>query len=118
MERWKQWKDLSPEEKGIRLNDIEVIFTEAKDLMKEVMIQKGFKPGTKIIDITYFTGLNEHGFTIASFLVQHEGVGEIRELTMNIDLKRMEITSNKNHFYSTGKERYDYLKRELPGNKL
>jgi hypothetical protein len=50
--------------------------------------------------------------------VQHESGGEIRELTMNIDLKRMEITSNKNHFYSTGKERYDYLKRELPGNKL
>jgi len=111
MERWNQWKSLSPEEKGVRLMDIEVIFREAKDLMIELMIEKGFKPGSKIIDITYFSGLNEFGFAIASFLVQHETGGEIRQLTMNIDLERMKITSNKNHFYSTGKERYHYLKR-------
>ena len=112
MESWPQWKDLTPEEKQIRLMDIEVIFREAKHLITKVMIDKGFKPGSKIIDITYFTGLNQFGFTIASFLVQHESGGEIRQLTLKIDLGKMDVRVHMNHFYSNGKERYWYLKRD------
>ena len=114
MESFSQWKSLSPEEKQIRLQDIEVIFREAKDLITKALIEKGFKPGSKIIDITSFTGLNEFGFTIASFLVQHQDGGEIRNPSMKIDLKRMDVRIHINQFYSNGKERYWYLKR----NKL
>lgn len=116
MENYQQWKFLKPEEKQIRLMDIQVIFSEAKDLIKEEMIRQGFKPGSKIIDISYFTGLNEFGFTIASFLIQHESGGEIRELTLRIDLEKMKVSSQRNTFFRTGKERYHYLKKnkELP----
>lgn len=112
MDDYRMWRNLNPEEKQIRLTDIEVIFNEGKDLIKREMIRKGFPPGSKIIDITYFTGLNEFGFTIATFLIQHESGGEIRALTFNIDLAKMNIRATNNHFYSTGKERYHYLKKE------
>ena len=74
MEDYRMWKDLSVSQKKERLTDIQVIFDYGKDHLKKEMIKKGFEPGTKIIDIKYFTGLNEFGFTIATFLIQHENV--------------------------------------------
>lgn len=112
MEDGKQWKWLSPDEKQIRLMDIEVIFREAKDLIKREMIAQGFKTGSKVIDISYFTGLNENGYALPTFLIQHESGGEIRALSLRIDLARMTISTHMNHFYSNGKERYWYLKRD------
>lgn len=112
MEDYQMWKNLTAEEKQIRLMDIEVIFKVGKDMLKKEMIRKGFPAGSKIIDITYFTGLSEFGFTISTFLIQHESGGEIRALTFNIDLARMNILATNNHFYSSGKERYHYLKKE------
>ena len=110
MEDYRMWKGLSDSEKKERLQDIQVIFDYGKDHITKAMIKKGFQPGSKIIDIKYFTGLNEFGFTIASFLIQHENGGEIRALSINIDMDKMEFTPTNNHFYSNGKEKYWYLK--------
>lgn len=110
MNDYRMWKNLSESEKKERLTDIQVIFDYGKDLIKREMIKKGFEPGSKIIDIKYFTGLNEFGFTIATFLIQHENGGEIRALTINIDMNKMKFTATNNHFFSNGKEKYWYLK--------
>ena len=112
MNDYRMWKNLSQTEKVERLTDIQVIFDYGKDLLKREMIKKGFEPGSKIIDIKYFTGLNEFGHTIATFLIQHENGGEIRALTVNIDMKKMEFTATNNHFFSNGKEKYWYLKEK------
>ncbi len=104
------WKGLSDSEGKDRLKDIQVIFDYGKDHITKAMIKKGFQPGSKIIDIKYFTGLNEFGFTIASFLIQHEDGGEIRALSINIDMDKMKFTPTNNHFHSNGKEKYWYLK--------
>lgn len=110
MEDYRMWKSLTESEKKERLTDIQVIFDYGKDLITKEMIKKGFQTGSKIIDIKYFTGLNEFGFTIASFLIQHENGGEIRALSINIDMDKMKFTATNNHFYSNGKEKYWYLK--------
>lgn len=110
MEDYRMWKGLSDSEKKDRLKDIQVIFDYGKDHITKAMIKKGFQPGSKIIDIKYFTGLNEFGFTIASFLIQHEDGGEIRALSINIDMDKMKFTPTNNHFHSNGKEKYWYLK--------
>ncbi len=112
MDDYRMWKSLSESEKKERLNDIQVIFDYGKDHITKAMIKKGFQPGSKIIDIKYFTGLNEFGFTIASFLIQHENGGEIRALSINIDMDKMKFTPTNNHFYSNGKEKYWYLKNK------
>lgn len=112
MDDYRMWKSLSESEKKERLTDIQVIFDYGKDHIKREMIKKGFKPGSKIIDIKYFTGLNEFGFTIITFLIQHENGEEIRALTINIDLDKMKFTATNNRFYSTGKEKYHYLKNK------
>ena len=110
MEDYRMWKSLSESEKKERLTDIQVIFDYGKDLITKEMIKKGFQTGSKIIDIKYFTGLNEFGFTIASFLIQHENGGEIRALSINIDMDKMKFTATNNHFHNNGKEKYWYLK--------
>lgn len=110
MEDYRMWKNLTESQKKERLTDIQVIFDYGKDHITKEMIKKGFQPGSKIIDIKYFTGLNEFGFTIASFLIQHESGGEIRALSINIDMNKMKFTATNNHFYSNGKEKYWYLK--------
>ncbi len=110
MEDYRMWKSLSETEKNERLTDIQVIFDYGKDLIKKEMIKKEFQPGSKIIDIKYFTGLSEHGFTITTFIIQHKDGGEIRALTMNIDLGKMEFKATRNAYFSSGKERYYYLK--------
>jgi hypothetical protein len=110
MEDYKMWKDLSLDEKKVRLMDIDVIFREGKDSIKKEMIKQGFTPGSKIIDINYFTGLSEHGFTITGFLIQNEAGGEIRELVININLEKMEFIATRNLYHSSGQERYYYLK--------
>lgn len=106
------WKRLSETERQERLTDIQVIFDYGKDHIKREMIKKGFSPGSKIIDIKRFTGLNEFGFTITTFLIQHENGGEIRALSININLDKMKFTATNNHFHSTGKEKYHYLKNK------
>lgn len=110
MEDYRMWKRLSDSEKKDRLQDIQVIFDYGKDHITKAMIKKGFQPGSKIIDIKYFTGLNEFGFTIATFLIQHENGGEIRALSININMDKMTFTPTNNHFHSNGKEKYWYLK--------
>lgn len=110
MEDYRMWKSLSESEKKERLTDIQVIFDYGKDLITKEMIKKGFQTGSKIIDIKYFTGLNEFGFTIASFLIQHENGGEIRALSINIDMDKMKFTATNNYFHSNGKDKYWYLK--------
>ena len=115
MENFRLWGNLSDSEREERLQDIKVIFDYGKDHIKEAMIRKGFQPGSKIIDISYFTGLNENGFTISSFLVQHEDGGEIRELSINIDMDKMKFTPTNDHFHSNGKEKYWYLKEKNKG---
>lgn len=110
MDDYRMWKSLSKTEKEERLSDIQVILDYGKDHITREMIKKGFEPGSKIIDIKYFTGLSEHGFTITTFIIQHENGGEIRALTMNIDLKKMEFKATRNAYFSSGKERYYYLK--------
>lgn len=110
MKDYNMWRSLSLEKKKERLMDIEVIFREGKDLIKKEMIKQRFLPGSKIIDIKYFTGLSEHGFTIAGFLIQNEAGGEIRELVINIDLAEMKFVATGNRYHSSGKERYFYLK--------
>jgi len=112
MKDYRMWRSLSEAEKQERLTDIQVIFDYGKDHIKREMIKKDFKPGSKIIDIKYFTGLNEFGFTIITFLIQHEKGGEIRALTINIDLDKMKFTGTNNLFFSTGKEKYHYLKNK------
>ncbi|MCX7549165.1 hypothetical protein OS188_14505 [Xanthomarina sp. F1114] len=112
MQDYRMWKNLSESKKKERLTDIQVIFDYGKDHLKREMIKKGFEPGSKIIDIKYFTGLNEFGFTIATFLIQHEKGGEIRALTVNIDMDKMNFTATNNHFFSNGKEKYWYLKEK------
>jgi hypothetical protein len=104
------WKILSVEKKKEWLMDIEVIFREGKQLIKKEMIKQGFLPGSKIIDISYFTGLSEWGTTITHFLIQNEAGGEIRELSINIDLAEMKFVASGNRYYSSGQERYFYLK--------
>jgi hypothetical protein len=104
------WKILSLEKKKEWLMDIEVIFREGKYFIKKEMIKQGFQPGSKIIDINYFTGLSEHGFTITGFLIQSEAGGEIRELVINIDLAEMKFVATRNRYHSSGQERYFYLK--------
>src|SRR5690606_2668026 len=110
MEDYRMWKSLSESEKKERLTDIQVIFNYGKELITKEMIKKGFQTGSKIIDIKYFTGLNEFGFTIASFLIQHENGGEIRALSINIDMDKMKFTATNNYFHSNGKDKYWYLK--------
>lgn len=110
MEDYRMWKNLSESEKKERLTDIQVIFDYGKDHITREMIKKEFQPGSKIIDIKYFTGLSEHGFTITTFIIQHKDGGEIRALTMNIDLKKMEFKATRNAYFSSGKEKYYYLK--------
>ncbi|NRR93574.1 hypothetical protein HSX10_18545 [Winogradskyella undariae] len=110
MEDYKMWKGLSESEKKDRLTDIKVIFDYGKDLITKEMIKKGFQSGSKIIDIKYFSGLSEFGSGIISFLIQHEEGGEIRALTLRIDLKGMKFTATMNAFHSNGKEKYWYLK--------
>ena len=110
MEDYKMWKGLSISEKKDRLTDIQVIFDYGKDLITKEMIKKGFQSGSKIIDIKYFSGLSEFGSGIISFLIQHEEGGEIRELTIRLNLKDMEFIATRNSFYSNGKEKYWYLK--------
>jgi hypothetical protein len=110
MEDYEMWQSLSDSEKKDRLKDIQVIFDYGKNQITRAMIEKGFQPGSKIIDIKYFTGLSQFGTTISSFLIQHEDGGEIRELTINIDMDKMKFIPIKNHFYSNGKEKYWYLK--------
>ncbi len=110
MEDYKMWKGLSESDKKDRLTDIQVIFDYGKDLITKEMIKKGFQSGSKIIDIKYFSGLSEFGSGIISFLIQHEEGGEIRELSIRINLKDMEFIANRNAFYSNGKEKYWYLK--------
>ena len=110
MEDYKMWKGLSISEKEDRLTDIQVIFDYGKDLITKEMIKKGFQSGSKIIDIKYFSGLSEFGSGIISFLIQHEEGGEIRELTIRLNLKDMEFIATRNSFYSNGKEKYWYLK--------
>ena len=70
---------------------------------------------TKIIDVKYFSGLTEHGFTIIGFLLQHEEGGEIRDVTMEINLAKMEFVIKRNSYFSSGKEPYYYLKK---GNSI
>ena len=110
MKDFAMWKNLSLEKKQERLMDIDVIFREGKELIKKEMIKQGFLPGSKIIDIKYFTGLSEHGFTITGFLIQNEAGGEIRELVININLAEMKFVATGNRYHSSGKERYFYLK--------
>ncbi|MBV7269576.1 MULTISPECIES: hypothetical protein [Flavobacteriaceae] len=110
MDDYRMWTKLSEAERKERLNDIQVIFDYGKDHITREMIKKGFEPGSKIIDIKYFTGLSEHGFTISTFIIQHKDGGEIRALTMNIDLKKMEFKATRNAYFSSGKEKYYYLK--------
>src|SRR5690606_15047697 len=110
MEDYRMWKSLTEPERKERLTDIQVIFDHGKDLLTKEMIKQGFQTGSKIIDIKYFTGLNEFGFTITSFLIQHENGGEIRALTVNIDMDKMIFTATNNRFHSNGKEKYWYLK--------
>ena len=105
-------KGLSESEKKDRLTDIQVIFDYGKDLITKEMIKKGFQSGSKIIDIKYFSGLSEFGSGIVSFLIQHENGGEIRELSILLNLKNMEFTATRNGFYSTGKEKYWYLENK------
>mgnify|MGYP000088390764 FL=1 len=112
MKDYRMWRSLSEDKKKERLTDIQVIFDYGKDLIKREMIKKDFKPGSKIIDIKYFTGLNEFGFTITTFLIQHENGGEIRALTININLDKMVFKATRNAFFSTGKEKYHYLKNK------
>ncbi|QQY81620.1 hypothetical protein JJL45_11875 [Tamlana sp. s12] len=110
MEDYKMWKGLSISEKKDRLTDIQVIFDYGKELITKEMIKKGFQSGSKIIDIKYFSGLSEFGSGIISFLIQHEEGGEIRELSIRLNLKDMEFIATRNSFYSNGKEKYWYLK--------
>ena len=110
MEDYRMWKNLSVNEKNSRLTDIKVIFDYGKEHIKKAMIKKGFKSGSKIIDISYFCGLNEFGSAIIHFLIQHENGGEIRELSININMDKMEFIPTCNLFYSNGKEKYWYLK--------
>jgi hypothetical protein len=110
MEDYKMWKGLSESEKKDRLTDIQVIFDYGKDLITKEMIKKEFQSGSKITDIKYFSGLSEFGSGIISFLIQHEEGGEIRELSLRINLKDMEFIATGNAFYSNGKEKYRYLK--------
>ena len=112
MEDYRMWKGLSESEKKDRLTDIQVIFDYGKDLITKEMIKKGFQSGSKIIDIKYFSGLSEFGSGIVSFLIQHENGGEIRELSILLNLKNMEFTATRNGFYSTGKEKYWYLENK------
>ena len=72
MDSHRMWKNLSESGKKERLTDIQVIFDYGKDHIKKEMIKKGFEPGSKIFDISYFTGLSEFGTTITTFLIQHE----------------------------------------------
>ncbi|MFV5701059.1 hypothetical protein ACM55F_04215 [Flavobacterium sp. XS2P12] len=110
MKDYGMWINLKEEERKERLMDIDVIFRETKDLLKKEMINQGFKIGSKIIDIKYFTGLSEYGHTITGFLIQNENGGEIRELTVQIDLEKMKLNTIRNSYHSSGKERYFYLK--------
>ena len=110
MEDYRMWKNLTESEKKERLTDIQVIFDYGKDHITKEMIKKGFKAGSKIIDIKYFSGLSEFGSGIISFLIQHEEGGEIRELSIRINLKDMKFIATRNAFYSNGKEKYWYLK--------
>jgi hypothetical protein len=110
MDDYRMWKSLSESEKKERLTDIQVIFDYGKDHITKEMIKKDFQPGSKIIDIKNFTGLSEHGFTITTFIIQHKDGGEIRALTMNINLEKMEFKATRNAYFSSGKEKYYYLK--------
>jgi len=110
MKDYRMWINLTEEERKERLIDIEVIFTEAKDLLKKEMINQGFTKGSKVIDIKYFTGLSEYGHTIIGFLIQNQNGGEIRELTVQINLEKMKLNTVGNSYHSSGKERYFYLK--------
>lgn len=110
MKDYKMWKNLSIKERKERLEDIDVVFREGKNSIKKEMISQGFKPGSKIIDIKYFSGLTEHGFTIIGLLIQNEVGGEIRELVLDIDLAKMDFRTSRNLYHSSGKERYYYLK--------
>ena len=74
------------------------------------MIKKGFQPGSKIIDIKYFSGLSEFGSGIISYLIQHESGGEIRSLSINLNMDKMTFIPTNNHYHSNGKEKYWYLK--------
>lgn len=111
MDDYRMWKNLTEEDKKIRLMDLDVILKEGKDELKNEMIRQGFQVGSKIIDVKYFTGLTEHGFTITGFLIQHENGGEIRELTINIDLAQMKFHTTRNSYFNSGRERYYYLKK-------
>jgi len=110
MEDYNMWKGLTESEKKDRLTDIQVIFDYGKDLITKEMIKKGFLSGSKIIDIKYFSGLSEFGSAIVSFLIQHEERGEIRALSIRVDLKKMEFIASNSSFHSTGKEKYWYLR--------
>lgn len=112
MKDYQMWIKLTKKEKEERLTDIDVILKEGNDGIKKEMIQQGFPIGSKIIDISYFTGLSEHGTTITHFIIQHEKGGEIRELGINIDLADNKFVTTSNRYKSSGKERYHYLKKE------
>lgn len=112
MNDYRMWKNLTNEEKESRMKDLEVIFQVGKEHIKKEMITQGFLPGSKIIDIKYFCGLSEHGFTIAGFLIQNENGGEIRELVLDIDLAKMNFRTSRNIYHSSGKEKYYYLKND------
>lgn len=103
---------LNEEKKQEILVDLGVLLNEGYDLIKKELIIQGFPKGTKIIDITYFDGLSEHGFTITTFLVQSVLGSEIREVTMNINLSELTTETTGNDYFSSGKEKYYYLKRE------
>lgn len=111
MDDYQMWLSKTEVEKEFLLKDIEVIFEESSDLIKKEMIKQSFTPGSKIIDISYFSGLSEFGSGIITFLIQHENGGEIRSLSINIDLEKMKLVATSNLFHSTGKERYYYLKK-------
>jgi len=111
MKDYDMWQKLTEKEKEERLMDIQVILNEGNNGIKKEMIRQGFPIGSKIIDISYFTGLSEHGFTITHFIIQHEKGGEIRELGINIDLAKMKFITTSNSYKSSGKERYYYLKK-------
>ena len=111
MKDYQMWQNLSEEEKKERLMDIDIILKEGNEGIKKEMIKQGFPIGSKIIDINYFSGLSEHGTAIIGFIIQHETGGEIREVSINIDLAKMEFTTTRNSYKSSGKERYYYLKK-------
>ena len=106
------WVFKKEEQKKILLQDLEVLLEHGKEGIKKALIENGFEPGTKIIDIKRFTGLSEHGFTITTFLVQNENGGEIRAVSINIDLGKMTFKVTMNNYFSSGKEPYFYLKKE------